>query len=304
MIITTTYIEGAYDVDSNGCFRRLGKCTLYDFKNYREAVKIDLRTYKNSKFFYDPTSRDLHKYKQLKGKQKDDVVYGSTYRYKEGIFYDQLLKEAVKYQGGVFGEAIIENVDYVVSFFPYQCINFERIEWIDESEGSFYYKPLKDGDAFKYAAIEIDDQDEELPFFYFYFVKKYVEKVEDVGECYATYDINSYGYYNIRKFKLLRSEITDIELFKVPIIVKKTCNTSELRLHEKNRLETYVYYDFSGENNVKFQALVPNNVIGGTEVKFSATEEGEHIVEYDCSYSDYQTLKPDVSFSLEFKSTR
>ncbi|MGN0930204.1 MAG: hypothetical protein ACI4NP_00615 [Thermoguttaceae bacterium] len=291
-------ISGTYDVDSNGAIRRLGRCSLSGNRNYKECVTIDTSIALSGMYvsYYDPTSKDLHKYRLFAGELRDDDVYGWADASQSYIYYDPALKEKIVTEND--GEPLIESVDYNVVFSPYENAKIGKVDWIDESEGTFYYKPLKDGEFFKYAAIPIDGDGEDIPIFYFYLVKKYSEKVEDVGDCYqATY--NSYnGHYDIHKYKLLRNEITDIELLEVPVIARKTIKNGDARI---TRIFQYLY-QFQGSNNIYFDILAPSKASGGNWVPFSLKEEGEKTTVNECSYSDYTHYLE--TLYLEFSNKR
>lgn len=306
-----TISGGAFDLDSNGMLRRLGKCSLTGNRNYKEIVSIDVS---NANYFpyqyfryYDPTSKDLHKYRLLKGELRDEEIYGKVINGTRKIYYDSALKEEVSLATTYDGEPLIESVDYNVAFSPYDNSKIGEVDWIDESEGTFYYKPLKDGDAFKYAAIPIDDENEDIPIFYFYLVKKYSEKVYDVGDCFSTEYAEGSVLYNIRKYKLLRDEITDIELFEVPIIARKTIVTNEARI---TKTYSNAIVISGGENYISFRFLCPKSVSGCFDIQFSLRGEGEKISEYDCSYSGYDDISSSQEFfipqdvSIEFESVR
>lgn len=302
----TPKILGKFDYAPNGGIRLLGKCVLTgnlkdtEVANYKEDVSFDVSGVPWGVSYYDPTSKDLHKYRLFKGELRDDEIYGIGGSYLTGkIYYDAALKEEIS-QNINDGEPLLESVDYNVVFSPYDNSKIGSVDWIDANEGTFYFKPLKDGDAFKYAAIPIDEEDGDVPIFNYYVVKRYVEKCYDVGDCYANGDY--YGNIRVRKYKLLRAEITDIELFEVPIVVRKTVKTSEVRITPftlPGRIRTYY---LKGENLIDFEMYRPANVSGGHIVSFSLKKEGERIVEYECSFSDY--ISSNQVCSLEFKNSR
>lgn len=284
----------------------MGKCVLTgnlkdtETANYKEAVSFDVSGVPWGVSYYDPTSKDLHKYRLFKGELRDDEIYGIGGSYlTDNIYYDAALKEEIS-QNINDGEPLLESVDYNVVFSPYDNSKIGSVDWIDANEGTFYFKPLKDGDAFKYAAIPIDEEDGDVPIFNYYVVKRYVEKCSDVGDCYANGDY--YGNIRVRKYKLLRAEITDIELFEVPIVVRKAVKTSELRIAPFTLPGMIRSYYLKGGNSISFQMYRPANVSGGYIVSFSLRKEGERIVEYECSFSDY--ISSNQVCSLEFKNSR
>lgn len=283
-------VKGAFTYDdSRTTFRRLGRFRLiwyYNNKryenNYKSALEIDLSPYLKYPPLYSPIAKTLHSNRLCKGPLRDDGVYGyaGILPSPSKIFYDSSLKEEID-TSIKEGEATDESWNKKAIFSPYANTKFGEVNWIDEEEGTFYYRPVLDGTFFKYDSPFADQDNEDIIVKNLYVLKEYTEKAEDVGDCFAYLNESKHP---IKKYKLLRSEITKIELLEIPVVLKKSCAIGQevLKLFSDGTMKTFV---IPGKNEVRFDFLYPIIEGGGGNATFSLTEEGEKTTSYDCTYS-------------------